>query len=828
MGRIFKLIGILALLVLGLLIGLAIFLKSILTPDLVRQKVLPVVSEQIGRPVTVGDIDIGLFSGITLRDVEIGAKVPEKATTPAERGALISAKEASLGYDLIPILSGRIVINHLILKGPELTVVRRPDGSLNISELLAGQESAGPGRQKEAQKGAGASPKKDGSQQTDGKGAKAAAGLKVLVSRISIEDGSITFIDMAAGRSGEPLRYVAKAIGVEISDLSLDHPFPVALDADIAGAGLKARGTVQLDPVQMDLKLSLEGLDAGLFSPYFQEGLAWHVKGPKISLDTAVTGDLRDLTLKGELRARGLDLLPKKGPKEGKDGAPIWLEGADAGLDFDITAGLEAGRVEIRQARVSFEDQPIDVEGSIILPAKSKGPVLDLQISGSGIEVSRLCGPLRGEDIERAITMYKPSGSFSVAASLFGQADRPARLIKRAEIDFKGVSVEYGKRPCALNGKVILQGARLSSKDLRLDLDGQPLLLSLSVLDLWARPVVLTADAEAERLDVTPFLEAEGLKGSAKSDEEAGGGRQRSGANRGKGAAKGAGPTADKTQGEVAADEPGPFDIPVDGSGSVKIGRLKYKEYVIDDYLLKWRLRNNKLTFDQNLIFAGGKIQKKGDVDLAVKGLSYRSDLRIQGVKVEEFLSYLSPSLRGLLAGELNLDGTFSGKGLSSYAIRRNLNAEGLWNMAKGVLRATGLMKGIASVLGLKDLDEFQFDTARGNFRVKNGAVLFRGAFSSKDLVLNPVGRIDLTGPISMDLNLKLSPQMTAKLNSTAKRLVVRSEDGWSQVPLKVSGTLSSPRVSLSSRFIKKRIGQEADRLLRGLFGLGGKEKGAK
>jgi AsmA protein len=153
MGRLFKLIAILALLVLGLVIGLVIFLKSILTPDLVRQKVLPVVSEQIGRPITVGDIDIGLFSGITLRDVAIGAKVSEKASESIERGALISAREASLGYDLMPLLSGRIVINHLSLKGPELTIVRRQDGSLNISELLGGQKAKGQPSGHEAPKG---------------------------------------------------------------------------------------------------------------------------------------------------------------------------------------------------------------------------------------------------------------------------------------------------------------------------------------------------------------------------------------------------------------------------------------------------------------------------------------------------------------------------------------------------------------------------------------------------------------------------------------------------------------------------------------------------
>jgi AsmA protein len=71
MGKLSKILVTLVGLVCVVLIGLALFVHFYLTEDRVKALIIPPAEEALGRKVHIGSIDVGLFTGITVRDVSV-------------------------------------------------------------------------------------------------------------------------------------------------------------------------------------------------------------------------------------------------------------------------------------------------------------------------------------------------------------------------------------------------------------------------------------------------------------------------------------------------------------------------------------------------------------------------------------------------------------------------------------------------------------------------------------------------------------------------------------------------------------------------------------
>ena len=68
MGKIGKVIGVIVLLVVVAVAGLIAFVHYYLTDERVKNLIIPQAEAALGREVAIGDIKIGLLSGITIRD----------------------------------------------------------------------------------------------------------------------------------------------------------------------------------------------------------------------------------------------------------------------------------------------------------------------------------------------------------------------------------------------------------------------------------------------------------------------------------------------------------------------------------------------------------------------------------------------------------------------------------------------------------------------------------------------------------------------------------------------------------------------------------------
>jgi len=127
MGKFGKVFGIFILLVSVTIIGLIAFVHFYLTDERVKELIIPQAEAALGRKVAIGDIKIGLLSGITIQDFLI-----KEADTETN---FISTKAFVLSYDLMPLLQKKLIISEIRFDEPAVQVIRDRKGQFNFSTL---------------------------------------------------------------------------------------------------------------------------------------------------------------------------------------------------------------------------------------------------------------------------------------------------------------------------------------------------------------------------------------------------------------------------------------------------------------------------------------------------------------------------------------------------------------------------------------------------------------------------------------------------------------------------------------------------------------------
>ncbi len=126
-GKLAKALGAILLLVTVVLVGLSLFIRFYLTEDRLKALIIPPAETALGRTVTLGAIDVGLFSGITVTDLAV--KEADNATNFLSVGRFV------LHYDLLPLLAKKLVISEVTIDRPDCRVTRDSDGRFNYESL---------------------------------------------------------------------------------------------------------------------------------------------------------------------------------------------------------------------------------------------------------------------------------------------------------------------------------------------------------------------------------------------------------------------------------------------------------------------------------------------------------------------------------------------------------------------------------------------------------------------------------------------------------------------------------------------------------------------
>lgn len=454
-----------------LLAGAAIFIKVKFPPERVKELVLARVQEKLHRQAEVGDVSIGLLKGVELSNFKLSER-PDFS-----KGSFVKCKSFRLGFSLLTILKGKLVLSQILLDSPRIHVVRMADGkTFNFSDIT--RTSAPAEASSKSQAGA-----------AGGKVAGAAAAL--LVEKITIRNGEVQFIDRAPQ---EGYDVGLHNLDFSVSGFSLVRPFKATLSVDtnlrqgrktlaarlglsgkvsIAGKGraqidkltlvsgktdAEVSGTVEdlLGEPQADLRVQLKSFDpatAAFFAPL-----------PDIARSMALSADLN------------------------VKGTQTNIQGSGA-VNIDV-AGLK-GTLRISDMAYKAAQEPfIRLVAGLenIQPSKAL-PMKDVNVSGT------LGGQIRAEgtlnNLEAAVDIDASQLKIQYADLLSKGAGVPAKLsvkttLKKQETaELKDLKVLFGPLDLSASGVVsgLTQGK--TSVNLRVDLQS----LSLGELASLVGPV---------------------------------------------------------------------------------------------------------------------------------------------------------------------------------------------------------------------------------------------------------------------------------------------------------------------------------------------------
>jgi len=617
--------GVGAVLVL-LVVALIVLATVLITPERVKETILPLAEENIHRKIELGDIEVSLLSGIEIH----GLKLYEKNG----QDLFVSTDMVRLKYQLLPLLAMKVVIDEVRLEKPNIRVVRFKDGQFNYSDLIDDTDSESTSKNTQSQTPQDSKP---ASSEID-------LPLSLLVSSLLLQDGHLVFLDHVLNDKA-PYRYEISGLQVAAKGVSLTGKIPLSVQCQLNESPLNLDGHINLQPFSVDFDIAMKGLDVVAFSPYFKEGLPGNLGGAKLSLESNLLGTFEDLGLKGSVSLADLDLLLDAMPE-----AP--LENAAVNVDFDILLAYKKDLLQINSFSLDFNGIKVGAVGKVASILTE--PTLDISLSVPDLKIRQAIDAVP-PSLVGDVSSLDPAGSISVEASLSGSLDNPKSLLKSARVDLEDVQATTGGQRPAFTGRLLLSGNHINSEGLKVRLGDNHADIKLTANRLYTSPVVVTADITSKRFLLEPLLL--GSASPVAAAEEV--------------------PTA-SSKGQGDDEELGPFDIPVHATGSISVNEALWKDLTIRDFIARYELKDNifKLSqMDGNV--AGGSFSSTASVDLRKKGLAYSANLGLNAVQADPLLTAFVPKAAGSLLGAMNMSFDLDGRGSQWKSLSRNLTGAG-------------------------------------------------------------------------------------------------------------------------------------------------------
>jgi len=755
-----------------LAVALIVLANVLITPERVKDTLLPLVAENLNREIDIGDIEVSLFSGIEIHGLTIYEQ--------EGKDVFVSTDLMRLKYQLLPLLAMKVVVDEVRLDKPRIRVVRLKDGQFNFSDLLGMSDE-------------GATQTKSPANQTSSN-AQGSTPISLLVSNVLLQDGQLTFLDHLLNDEA-PYRYEVSSLQIAAKGVSLTGEVPLSMQCQLNGSRLALDGHVNLQPLGVDFEIDLQDLDVVAFKPYLQDALPGELGGLKLNLQSTLSGSSAEVSLKGTLSLQELDLLLDALPD-----AP--LKNARLGANYDLTFNPGQERLGLTQLSLEYNGIKVNTRGEVT--ALLSAPVLDLIITVPELQIRQAVNAVP-QTLVGDIRSLDPAGSVSLEANVSGGVNDGLGLLKSATVNLESVQATAGGQRPAFSGRLFVTGDQLSSEGLQLRLGDNHADINLKADHLYSTPVAVTADISSERFLLDPLLL--GSAGSAVAADQS------------EARVEGKRPRNEKRP----AEEIGPFDIPLHANWKITITETVWKGLAIKDFLAQYELKDNVLNLARiDGQVAGGSFSNSARVDLGKKGLVYSANLGLKTIQADPILTAFMPKAAGNLLGAMDLTFTLDGRGTEWQALSRNLTGNGDMLVADGRLISPGLVNGLSSFLQLPELDDIQFDNFKGQFKIIDGQIKLNSQLISNTLKIFPQGDIGLDGSLNLGLDTRLSPELSARLDKKGGvSSYLADKDGWTQMPLLVKGSFASPSFGLDPKGVKKQaskavaneLGRQIDKL---------------
>jgi len=134
MKKAYKILAVIAAVLIVTVVGFTLFVKSYLTDERIRTLVAESAEKSLHRKVSLGAISVSIFSGISVKDFAILEKDSDQA--------FLNADAFVLKYQFLPLLSKRLIIDEFAVESPRIVITKKADGSFNFSDITRPKEEA--------------------------------------------------------------------------------------------------------------------------------------------------------------------------------------------------------------------------------------------------------------------------------------------------------------------------------------------------------------------------------------------------------------------------------------------------------------------------------------------------------------------------------------------------------------------------------------------------------------------------------------------------------------------------------------------------------------
>ncbi|NYT75445.1 AsmA family protein [Alcaligenaceae bacterium] len=443
------LIGIVALMIVAL-VGIAIFLLTF-DPNAYKSKLEEIVYNRFHRTLTIkGDIQLSLFPriGLAVEDVSLSDREGEDT--------FASIDSARFAVAIWPLLSNRLVVDHVAVSGFKAWVRRNEHGKFNFDDLLgrapAAVSLAAPGtlvgaaghKNSQVPAGVAAQPQpgittadvaqspsvgaarddaaaqdqsgtfdlsnllgrllpfstasaQDGVEQTD---------FQIDIAGLEVKNGEIHFYDVASGTVGR-----IEKLEANTGRVTFNQAFDVALKGHLVGqypaadAALAGQALVRFDPAEQT---------------YSAQKLNLQVQGKLADLDA------KSATLRGNLAyeafSRMLNVSNFELSVQGEVGgaSPI------TGLDTTLVAPklkIDRSRAELKVEKLAYRAK-----------GKQKDQTFDIALDAPSLAVSP--EKASGEPVQATFKLVDPKGVLGVSMAMNGLGGDASKLtLKELKVD---------------------------------------------------------------------------------------------------------------------------------------------------------------------------------------------------------------------------------------------------------------------------------------------------------------------------------------------------------------------------------------------------------
>lgn len=664
---------------------LIVFIKIYVTPDRIKAFLLPYAEETLNRKITVGEIKISLFKGIDVKDFAV--------KDADEKTDFVNCRDFILKFQLLPLLSRKVVIDEITLISPELKIARDNKGMFNFEDI---------GKKEAPEEG------KKEKQTAETKGPP----ISLLVNNITVKDLRFSFIDATKTLPDIKGTFALNA-GIKSADGSL----------------LSSKGNMELRLDEVNLR-----------SPSKKQ-----IKDITASLRYAAHID----PAAGNIR---IDLSDLK------------IQGMPVSITGDVKNFKKEPEVDIAVSVPKFKTADLMKEVSAFADLK------DLILSGNVSADMKFKGPLKKTESLRAdglIILYQTGITYkNINTVLDGNLKFSEQTIN---VDIKGT---VGKNSAQIKGSVTNY---FKDPDIKLDL-------------------------YSKQLSIDELLPSKTARGPKAKDHEA--------------------PSKAGTSSSKTSKEPEPLALKMRAEGEVKIDSAAYKGMTMTDFHTKYKFRDNKFEIIKMTAVTGkGRINMNNIIDLSKKGYGYSLSCSADSIDAEEIVNAFFPKAKDTVYGILSFDLKLDGAGTLPVNIRKNLVADGDFNIKDGKITNARVTDNLSKFLNVGELKTIDLRKAKGSIKIRNSVAHLDSVFTSDDIDMNPSGDIGLDETLDLAFDLKLSPRLTKKTIGKDIAKYIKNEEGWGVVPLKVSGTLSDPSYTVDvAKAGKKVIDKEINKFFDKLF----------